>query len=227
MSDASTLRASRALLRRDLTLAYRHRGELANPLLFFIIVVTLFPLALGPESATLAAIAPGIIWVAALLAALLSLETIFRSDFDDGTLEQLILSPHSLSWLVLTKVLVHWLVSGLPLILLAPLLGVLLQLPTQGMWTLVITLALGTPILSLVGAIGVGLTVGLKRGGVLLSLLILPLYTPVLIFGAGAVNNAAMGFPVAGQLYLLAALLVLALTLAPIATAAALRISVS
>ncbi len=227
MNEPSLITACSALLRRDLTLALRNRGELANPLLFFIIIVSLFPLGLGPESSTLRLIAPGIIWVAALLAAMLSLESIFRSDFDDGTLEQLLLSPHSTSMLVLTKVFAHWLISGLPLIIIAPFLGVLLQLPGNAMGTLMATLALGTPILSLVGAIGVALTVGLRRGGVLLSLLVLPLYIPVLIFAANAVSSAAVGLPIAAQLYFLGALLALALTLAPVAAAAALRISIS
>jgi heme exporter protein B len=224
---ASDLSTFYILLKRDLTLAYRHRAELANPLLFFIIVISLFPLGISPESTTLQGIAPGVIWVAALLAAMLSLDSLFRSDFEDGTLEQMALSAHSLPILVLAKVLAHWLVTGLPLILLAPVLGILLFLPDTAMLTLIATLALGTPVLSLVGAIGVALTVGLRRGGVLLSLLVLPLYIPVLIFAAGAVNNAAMGFPVAGQLYFLGALLSLSLTLAPFATASALRISLS
>ncbi len=223
-SDLSTFYI---LLKRDLTLAYRHRAELANPLLFFVIVISLFPLGISPESKNLQIIAPGVIWVAALLAAMLSLDSLFRSDFEDGSLEQIALSARSLPLLVLAKVLAHWLVTGLPLILLAPFLGVLLFLPNNAMLTLIATLALGTPILSLVGAIGVGLTVGLRRGGVLLSLLVLPLYIPVLIFAAGAVNEAARGFPVAGQLYFLGALLSLALTLSPFATAAALRISLS
>jgi len=224
---ASELTAFSILLKRDLTLAYRHRAELANPLLFFIIVVSLFPLGISPESKILQGIAPGVIWVAALLAAMLSLDSLFRSDFEDGSLEQISLSAHSLPLLVLAKVLAHWLITGLPLLLLAPFLGLLLFLPEQAMFTLIATLALGTPILSLVGAIGVALTVGLRRGGVLLSLLILPLYIPVLIFAAGAVNEAARGFPVAGQLYFLGALLTLSLTLSPFATAAALRISLS
>jgi len=215
------------LLKRDLTLAYRHRAELANPLLFFVIVISLFPLGISPETKILQIIAPGVIWVAALLAAMLSLDTLFRSDFEDGSLEQMVLSAHSLPLLVLAKVLAHWLVTGLPLLLLAPLLGILLFLPPAAMPTLMMTLALGTPILSLIGAIGVALTVGLRRGGVLLSLLVLPLYVPVLIFAAGAVNEAARGFPVAGQLYFLGALLSLALTLSPFATAAALKISLS
>jgi len=216
-----------ALLKRDLTLANRHRAELANPLLFFIIVISLFPLGISPESKILQAIAPGIIWVAALLAAMLSLDSLFRSDFEDGSLEQIILTPHSLHFLVLAKILAHWLVTGLPLLLIAPLLSVLLFLPSEAMLTLILTLLLGTPILSLIGAIGVALTVGLRRGSVLLSLLVLPLYIPVLIFAAGAVNEAARGFPVAGQLYFLAALLSLSLTLSPFAIAAALRISLS
>jgi len=216
-----------ALLKRDLILANRHRAELANPLLFFIIVISLFPLGISPESKILQAIAPGIIWVAALLAAMLSLDSLFRSDFEDGSLEQLVLTAHSLPLLVLAKILAHWLVTGLPLLLIAPLLSVLLFLPNEAMLTLIGTLILGTPILSLIGAIGVALTVGLRRGSVLLSLLVLPLYIPVLIFAAGAVNEAAKGFPVAGQLYFLAALLSLALTLSPFAIAAALRISLS
>lgn len=227
MSTPSLAQACAALLRRDLLLALRHRGELANPLLFFVIVVSLFPLGLGPESGMLRAIAPGILWVSALLAALLSLESVFRSDFEDGSLEQLLLSPHPASALVLTKVVAHWLVTGLPLILLAPLLGVLLHLPAAATGALLATLALGTPVLSLVGAIGVALTVGLRRGGILLSLLVLPLYIPVLIFAASAVADAALGLPITGQLYLLGALLALAVTLAPLACAAALRISVS
>lgn len=227
MTAPSLAQACAALLRRDLLLALRHRGELANPLLFFVIVVSLFPLGLGPESGMLRAIAPGILWVSALLAALLSLESVFRSDFEDGSLEQLLLSPHPTSALVLTKVIAHWLVTGLPLILLAPLLGVLLHLPAAATGALLATLALGTPVLSLVGAIGVALTVGLRRGGILLSLLVLPLYIPVLIFAASAVADAGLGLPITGHLYLLGALLALALTLAPLACAAALRISVS
>ncbi|MDM8568347.1 heme exporter protein CcmB [Thiotrichales bacterium HSG1] len=223
----SDLSACYILLKRDLTLAYRHQSELANPLLFFVIVISLFPLGISSESKILQGIAPGIIWVAALLAAMLSLDNLFRSDFEDGSLEQIALSSHSLSLLVLAKVLAHWLVAGLPLIILAPFLGVLLFLPENATLTLIATLALGTPILSLIGAIGVALTVGLRRGGVLLSLLVLPLYIPVLIFAAGAVNEAARGFPVAGQLYFLGALLSLSLTLSPFAIAAALRISLS
>lgn len=216
-----------ALLQRDLLLAFRHRGELANPLLFFLMIVTLYPLGVSPEPELLRRIAPGVIWIAALLAALFSLENLFRSDFEDGALEQMLLSRHPLSLLVLAKVLAHWLVSGLPMLLLAPLLGLLLSMPAKAIYALVLTLGLGTPLLSLIGAIGVALTVGLRRGGVLLTLLILPLYIPVLIFATNAVTASGAGMPISGQIYFLAALLVLALTLAPVAIAAALRISVS
>jgi len=210
-----------------LLLAFRHRGELANPLLFFLMIVTLFPLGVSPEVVLLRKIAPGVIWIAALLAALFSLESLFRSDFEDGALEQMLLSPHPLSVLVLAKVLAHWLVSGLPMLLMAPLLGLLLAMPDPAIAALELTLVIGTPLLSLIGAIGVALTVGLRRGGVLLTLLIMPLYIPVLIFATNAVTAAAAGMPIAGQIYFLASLLVLALTLAPLAIAAALRISVS
>lgn len=225
MTTPSLATAFAALLRRDLLLAYRHRAQLANPLLFFTIVASLFPLGLSPEKELLRTIAPGVIWVAALLAALLSLDGIFRSDFDDGSLEQLVLTPHPLSVLVLAKILAHWLVTGVPLLVLAPLLGVLLHLDPEALPVLVATLALGTPVLSLVGAIGVALTVALRRGGVLLSLLVLPLYIPVLIFAANAVTNAAAGLEITGQLAFLGALLALAVVLAPPAAAAALRIS--
>lgn len=221
------IQAFSALLKRDLLLAFRHRGELANPLLFFLMIVTLYPLGVSPEMELLRRIAPGAIWIAALLSALFSLESLFRSDFDDGALEQMLLSPHPLPVLVLAKVLAHWLVSGLPMLLLAPLLGLLLGMPKPAIGALEVTLALGTPLLSLIGAIGVALTVGLRRGGILLTLLILPLYIPVLIFGTNAVGAAAAGLPITGQIYFLAALLALALTLAPVAIAAALRISVS
>jgi len=221
------IQAFYALMKRDLLLAFRHRGELANPLLFFLMIVTLFPLGVSPEVVLLRKIAPGVIWIAALLAALFSLESLFRSDFEDGALEQMLLSPQPLAVLVLAKVLAHWLVSGLPMLLMAPLLGLLLAMPDPAIAALELTLAIGTPLLSLIGAIGVALTVGLRRGGVLLTLLIMPLYIPVLIFATNAVTAAAAGMPIAGQIYFLASLLVLALTLAPLAIAAALRISVS
>lgn len=216
-----------AILLRDVVLAYRLRSETVSPLIFFIIVVSLFPLAVSPSPDDLRVLAPGVIWVAALLAALLSLESLFRLDFDDGTLEQLLLSPHPAAILVLAKVLAHWLVTGLPLMFLGPMLAILLYLPTDASLTLMVSLALGTPVLSLAGAIGMALTVGLRRGGVLIALLVLPCYVPVLIFGANAVHAAMFGLDAAGQLYLLAALLALAVVLAPLATAAALEISAS
>jgi heme exporter protein B len=216
-----------ALLRRDLVIAFRRRSEMVNPLLFFVLVTSLFPLGVGSQPKLLALMAPGVVWVAALLAALLSLDTIFRSDFEDGTLEQLLLSAQPVSVLVIAKVLAHWLITGLPLLLVAPLLGTFLGLPSQAVGTLMWSLLFGTPALSLIGAIGVALTVGLRKGGVILSLLVLPLYVPILIFGAGAVGNAAMGIDAVAQMYIMAAFLILSLTLSPIATAAALRVSLS
>jgi heme exporter protein B len=192
-----------------------------------VLVTSLFPLGVGSQPKLLALMAPGVVWVAALLAALLSLDTIFRSDFEDGTLEQLLLSAQPVSVLVIAKVLAHWLITGLPLLVMAPVLGTFLGLPSQAVGTLVWSLLFGTPALSLIGAIGVALTVGLRKGGVILSLLVLPLYVPILIFGAGAVGNAAMGIDATAQMYIMAAFLVFSLTLSPIATAAALRVSLS
>jgi heme exporter protein B len=213
------------LLRRDLMLALRNRAEYAMPLLFFVLVITLFPLALGASPELLARIAPGIIWVAALLAAMLSLDSIFRSDFDDGSLEQILLSAHPVAVLVLAKVSAHWLVTGLPLLLVAPLLAEMLGMPSAAQPVLLLTILLGTPILSLIGSIGVALTVGLRKGGIILSLLVLPLYVPVLIFAASATENAAAGFDPSAQIYMLMAFLFLSTSLAPWATAAALRMS--
>jgi heme exporter protein B len=227
MSGASSNRAFLLLLRRDLTLAFRHRTEIVNPLLFFVLVTTLFPLGVGAETKILQNVAAGVIWVAALLASLLSLDGIFRSDFEDGTLEQFMLSAHPVSLLVIAKVVAHWLVTGLPLLAIAPLLGVLLSLSAKAIGVLVITLALGTPVLSLIGSVGVALTVGLRRGGIILSLLVLPLYVPVLIFASSAVETAAAGIPVTAQLSILGAMLAFALSLAPVATAASLRVSLS
>lgn len=221
------VRAFTAVLARDLRLAVRRRGELAQPLVFFAVVATLFPLALGPEQALLARIAPGIVWVTALLAILLPMERMFRPDFEDGTLEQLLLAPHPAAVLALAKVVAHWLVTGLPVLVVAPLVAFVLELPAAAMPVLLASLALGTPVLTLVGAIGVALTVGLRAGAPLLALLLLPLYVPVLVFAAGAVDRAVAGMAVAGPLYVLAAMLVLALTLAPVAIAASLRISLS
>lgn len=225
MNTPSLNRAFTLLLWRDLLLAYRRRTEMINPLLFFVLVTTLFPLGIGANPELLRNIAPGIIWVAALLAAMLSLDSVFRSDFDDGSLEQYLISAQPLSVLVLAKVIAHWLITGLPLLVVAPLLGLLLDLPTSSIATLMLTLLLGTPVLSMIGAIGVALTVGLRRGGVILSLLVLPLYIPVLIFAANAVETSGAGLPITAHLSLLSALLVLSVSLSPLATAAALKIS--
>ena len=219
--------ALKATLKRDLVLMLRRRGEVLNPLVFFALVITLFPIGISPDPDLLAMIAPGLLWVAALLAALLSLDSLFRSDYDDGSLEQLLLAPQPLSALALAKVTVHWLLTGLPLALMAPILGIMLALPAGSYLVLAISLALGSASLSLIGAIGAALTVGLARGGVLLSLLVLPLYIPVLIFGAGAVQAAIFGDAVMAHLAILGALLAVALMLAPWAIAASLRISIN
>lgn len=215
-----------ATLRRDLLVAFRRRGEFINPLVFFLMVCSLFPMGVGPDPRQLSMLAPGILWVVALLACLLATDSLFRSDFDDGCLEQMLLSPVSLYLQVLAKTAAHWLLTGFPLTLIAPLLGVLLQLPQTGMLALVLSMALGTVSLSLVGAIGAGLTVGLRKGGLLVSLIVLPLYIPVLIFGVSTVQMAIDGFSYSGQLAILGALLALALSLAPLAIAASIRISV-
>ncbi len=216
-----------AIVRRDLVLAMRRRSEVANPVLFFILVITLFPLGIGAQPKLLQTIAPGIIWVSALLATMLSLDSLFRSDFDDGSLEQILLSPHPTSILVLGKITAHWLTTGLPLIIVAPLLAVFLGLPNQSLSILLLTLLLGTPVLSLIGAVGVALTVGLRRGGMILSLLVLPLYVPVLIFASNAVEMAAMGLPVNAQISFLISVFLTALVLTPWPTAAALKMSIN
>ncbi len=216
-----------ATLKRDLVLLLRRRSEVMNPLVFFAIVITLFPIGISPDPELLAAIAPGLLWVAALLAALLSLDSLFRADYDDGSLEQLLLTPQPLALLALAKVAVHWLLTGLPLALMAPLLGIMLALPAGSYAVLALSLALGSASLSLIGAIGAALTVGLSRGGVLLSLLVLPLYIPVLIFGAGAVQAAILGDGITAHLAILGALLAVALIFAPWAIAASLRISIN
>lgn len=216
-----------ATLKRDTLIAFRHRGEMANPLVFLLMVITMVPLGISPEKAVLASLAPGMIWVVALLTTLLSLDNLFRSDYEDGSLEQLLMSPQPLYFQVLAKVLVHWLITGLPLTLMAPLLGVMLSLPASGYWPLLLSLLLGTGCLSLIGAIGAALTVALRKGGLLISLIIMPLYIPVLIFGASAVTAAVDGFPFLGQLAILGALLSMALILAPLAAAGALRVSIN
>ncbi|MGI3131124.1 heme exporter protein CcmB [Halopseudomonas pachastrellae] len=216
------------LLHREWQLSWRRPGDVLNPLVFFAMVITLFPLAVGPEPQMLQRMASGVIWVAALLATLLSLDGLFRSDFEDGSLEQWVLSPHPLTLLVLVKVLHHWLMCGVLLVLLTPLLGTMLALPWSVIPVLCITLLLGTAVLSLLGAIGAALTVGLKGGGsMLLALLILPLYIPVLILGTGTMDAALQGLPVQGYLLWMSCLAVLALSLSPLAIAAGLRIGVS
>ncbi|WP_275098388.1 heme exporter protein CcmB [Sedimenticola hydrogenitrophicus] len=218
--------AFQTLLGRDLLLAMRRRSDLFTTLFFFVIVVSLFPLGIGPEMKTLRLIAPGVFWVAALLASMLALERLFAVDYEDGALEQMLLTPQPLFTLVLAKVIAHWLVTGLPLVLMAPLLGLQYDLSSDALGVMVVSLLLGTPALSLIGAIGAALTLGLRGGGVLVSLLVLPLYIPVLIFGSGAVEATASGMGGQGHLLMLGAILVLSLLLAPLAASAALRISV-
>ena len=217
--------AVRCVVRRDLLLALRRRSDVATALLFFVIVASLFPLGVGPEPALLRSIGPGVIWVAALLSSMLCLGRLFEADHADGTLEQLLLGAAPLGVVSAAKVLAHWLVAGLPLVAIAPLLALQYDLPVSLYGTLALSLLLGTPVLSLIGAIGAALTLGLRGGGVLLALLVLPLYVPVLIFGAGSVDMAAAGLSPQGQLQLLAALLVVSAAFAPWAIAAALRIS--
>jgi len=230
MTDTTTLAPSLwsgfvGTVRRDILLGWKRPGDVLNPLFFFAMVSTLFPLALGPSSEQLGVIGPGVIWVAALLAALLSLNSLFLSDFEDGSLDQLLLSPQPLAVLAFGKAIGHWMVSGLPLVVISPLVAVSFQMPEQSIWVMALTLFFGTLSLSMLGSIGAALTVGLHRGTALLSLLILPLAMPVLIFGARTVSLAAADDAVAAGIYFLAAYCMLALTLAPFATAAALRIS--
>jgi heme exporter protein B len=225
MHQTGLLAAGALLYARDLKLAFRRWEQVTQPVVFFLMVTTLFPLALSPDTAQLRQVAAGIVWVAALLSALLALEFMFRSDYEDGTLEQLVLSGQPLWWLALVKAAAHWTVSGLPLVVAAPLVAVSLAVPAQAQWTVVVSLALGTGILSFLGAVGAGLTLGVRRGSVLLSLLVLPLAMPALIFGARAVDLAIMGDSSRGPLLLLVAMFILSLTLGPFATSAALKVS--
>jgi heme exporter protein B len=221
------LAAARALVARDLRLLWRRRGDALQPLLFAVLVVVLFALALGAERQALAKLGPAVLWVAALLAGLLALDTLFRGDAEDGSLEQWLLAPVPLAWLVLVRTLVHWATTALPLVLATPLLGELLYLPHAQLPVLMASLLLGTPLLALLGAVVAALTVGMRRSGILVALLALPLYVPVLVFGAGSATAAAQGLEFAGALLLLGAGLALALVLAPLAAAAAIRISLS
>lgn len=220
-------RTFRIIVARDLTLALRRRTDVLTTLFFFIIVVSLFPLGVGTEKETLRQLGPGVVWVAALLASMLALERLFEGDFRDGTLEQMLLTPQPLTVLVLGKVCAHWLLTGLPLVLIAPLVGLQYHLDDQALGVMMLSLLVGTPVLSLIGAIGAALTLGLRGGGILLSLLVLPLYIPVLIYGAGAVAVSMVELAhVQAYFSLLGAFLILALVFSPLAAAAALRISV-
>lgn len=214
-----------AIVRRDLKLSFRRGGDSAHVVVFFILTITLFPFGIGPEPAILARVAPGVIWVVALLAAMLSLDRLFRDDHDDGSLEMLVLTPLPLEVVVMAKCLAHWLTTGLLLVIAAPLLAVLMAMDGEGFAVLIAAMLLGTPVLSLLGAIGAALTVGLRRGGVLISLLVLPLFIPVLIFGVGAVDAAVYGLSAKPHLMMLGGLLVASIPLAPWAAAAALRLS--
>lgn len=225
MKQTAVFSALMGVVRRDLRLGMRRKSDVLTTLFFFVIVVSLFPLAVGPEMSVLRQIAPGVLWVAALLATMLSLGRLFEQDYVDGALEQMLLSPVPLVVLVVGKVVAHWLLTGLPLTLLAPLLALQFDMSIPTVTVLALSLAVGTPVLSLIGAIGAALTLGLRGGGVLVSLLVLPLYVPVLIFGAGAVEAQMAGLAAEAHLSLLSALLVLAAFFAPWATTAALGIA--
>lgn len=216
-----------SVYKKDVLLAFRQRSEIINPLLFFLIVISLFPLGIGPEPQLLARMAPGIIWVAALLSTMLGLDKIFRDDYQDGSLEQLLMSPYPTSLIVIAKIAAHWSITGLPLVLLSPMFGLLLNMDSNSMQAVIVTLLIGTPLLSLIGAIGAGLTVGLQKGGVLLSLLVLPLYIPVLIFATSAIETSAMSLDYSAQLAILGAMLAVGLVTAPFAVSSALKVSVS
>jgi heme exporter protein B len=226
MERAPTMVAARLVFRRDLTLAWRRWDEVAQPLIFYVVVTTLFPLATTPDLAQLRVISGGVVWVAALLASLLALESLFRSDVEDGTMEQWVLTGQPLGWLLLAKVASHWVLTGVPLVVMAPVVGTALGLPFAAWGTLVVSLLLGTATLSVLGGIGAALTVGVRRGSVLLSLLVLPLAMPLLIFGSRAVGMVMDDESPAGPLQLLAAIFFLTLSLGPLAMSAAIRISV-
>ena len=216
-----------ATLRRDLLIAYKRKNDLFNPFMFFVLVATLFPIGISPEPEALGEISAGVLWISALLASLLAMDNLFRADFEDGSLELLMLSPHPLYFLVLAKNIAHWLVSGLPVVLVSPLIAYMLNFPEGGYSTLVLTLLLGTPVLSLLGSIGVALTVGLGSRGLILAVITLPMSVPVLIAGTLTVSQTLEGASLSGYLAIMGAMLVAALTLAPLASAAALRISVN
>ena len=216
-----------ATLRRDLLIAYKRKNDLFNPFMFFVLVATLFPIGISPEPEVLGEISAGVLWISALLASLLAMDNLFRADFEDGSLELLMLSPHPLYFLVLAKNVAHWLVSGLPVVLVSPLIAYMLNFPEGAYLTLVLTLLLGTPVLSLLGSIGVALTVGLGSRGLILAVITLPMSVPVLIAGTLTVSQTLEGASLSGYLAIMGAMLVVAFTLAPLASAAALRISVN
>ena len=216
-----------AVFKRDMALAFRQRAELLQPMMFFVLVISLFPLGIGPGPETLQKVGPGVIWVAAILSSLLGIERLFRDDYQDGSLEQLMLCGAPMALVAVVKVAVHWLASILPLIILSPLLALFLNLTVEMYWALLVTLLIGTPMLSLVGAVAVGLTAGLQKGGVLLALLLLPIFVPLLIFATAAVDAAALQLPYSAHLGLMGAMLLLAFALAPSAIAYALRVSQS
>jgi heme exporter protein B len=229
VSDAVTgvAGAFSATLKRDLLVAYKRKNDLMNPFMFFIIVATLFPIAISPDPEQLSMVSAGALWIAALLASLLAMDNLFRSDYEDGSLEQLLLSPQPLYFMVLAKNLSHWLVSGLPVVLVSPLIAYMLNLPDESYWALFLGLLIGTPVLSLLGSIGVALTVGLGSRGLILAVITLPMSVPVLIAGTLAVQETQNGAPLVGYLAILGAMLLAAISLAPLASAAALRISVN
>jgi heme exporter protein B len=226
MEPASLAAATRLVVRRELTLAWRRWDEVTQPLIFYLVVTTLFPLATSPELAMLRTVGGGVLWVAALLSSLLALESVFRSDVEDGTMEQWVLSGQPLAWLLLAKIVAHWALTGLPLVLVSPVVATALGLPTSVWPAVVASLALGTATLSVLGGIGAALTVGVRRGSVLLSLLVLPLAMPLLVFGARAIEQALAGQTATGPLQLLAAMFFLAFSLGPLAMSAAMKISI-
>ncbi|MGE4629593.1 MAG: heme exporter protein CcmB [Pseudohongiellaceae bacterium] len=223
----TTIKAFQATLRRDLLIAYKRKNEVVNPFMFFLIVATLFPIGISPEPDRLSEIAAGVLWISTLLASLLAMDNLYRADYEDGSLEQLLLAPHSLYFMVLAKNLAHWLISGLPVVLISPLIAYMLNLPAESFGTLFVTLLLGTPVLSLLGSIGVALTVGLGSRGLILAVITLPMSVPVLIAGTMAVQQTLNGASLAGYLAIMGAMLLASISLAPLASAAALRISVN
>ena len=223
----TTIKAFQATLRRDLLIAYNRKNEVVNPFMFFLIVATLFPIGISPEPDRLSEIAAGVLWISTLLASLLAMDSLYRADYEDGSLEQLLLAPHSLYFMVLAKNLAHWLISGLPVVLISPLIAYMLHLPAESFGTVFVTLLLGTPVLSLLGSIGVALTVGLGSRGLILAVITLPMSVPVLIAGTMAVQQTLNGASLAGYLAIMGAMLLASISLAPLASAAALRISVN